>query len=131
MRTIKENFLYRLEAQAEEAELRGMVDVAEALTHQITKHAEATRPDGEFYSYAAEDFKNDVESELWSAMIRIADFYGIVDFDASQLHSVLQKTADNLVIELCAQAGINHGVGAYEPTVPGEMKQHVAIEIEE
>ena len=131
MRTIKENLMYRLATQASEAELQGLTKVAEALTDQIEKHGNHVRANGDFYSYPDEEFKKDIVSQFWGAIIRIADFYDIRRFDAAEVQSLIDKMAQEMITELCVRAGIKHGVGAYEPPVSGEELQHVGIEVDE
>lgn len=127
MRTITENLFQRLLAQAEEAELQGLTKIAESLTNQIELHSSLVRSDNDFYSYNEEEFRNDLNTQMWSAVIRIADFYGIRGFDASILQDIIEKTADNLVVDLCGGAGINHGVGLHEDMVPGERIEHIEV----
>jgi Ribonuclease G/E len=127
MRTIKKNLLQRLALQAEEAELQGMVKVASALTEQITK--QPVRDNEQFYVYSSEDFIKDVESKLWDASIRAADFFDI-RVDAEQTQLMVEKFAQDLIKEIAVRGGAVHGVGAHEPNVPGEKIEEVAIEVE-
>ena len=131
MRTIKNNLFQRLVAQAEEADRQGLVKVADGLTDQVIKNAETVRTDDAFYSYASEQLESDLNNQLWGAIVRIADFYDIKYFNADQVQSTIDKVASELVSELCTQAGITHGVGAYEEAVPGQQIEHVAIELTE
>jgi len=130
MRTVKKTLLYRLAAQAEEAEIRGLTKVADALTDQIQKNSDNTRQTGTFYTYAAKDFQKDVEGKLWDIVVRAADFYD-AGVDAADMQELVQKYAEDLVNDVRAKLGNKNGIGAYEPTVPGEETQRVVIELDE
>lgn len=129
MRTVKKTLLYRLAAQAEEAELRGLTKVAEALTAQITKNSDNVRQNDSFYAYASEEYQKDVEERIWDAIIRSADFYD-AGLDALEMQELVQKYAEDLINEVRAKLGNRHGVGAYEPNVPGEIVERIVIELE-
>ncbi len=131
MRTITENLFNRLLAQAQEAELQGLSRIAEGLTDQIEKNSHLVRKDDSFYLYNEKEFRNDLNSQLWSIIVRAADFYGIRKFDAAITQELIDKTAQNLVEDFCNVIGINHGVGAYEENVPGELIGKIDIEITE
>jgi hypothetical protein len=131
MRTITENLFNRLLAQAQEAELQGLSKIAEGLTDQIEKNSHLVRKDDSFYLYNEEEFRNDLNSQLWNIIIRAADFYGVGKFDAVVTQELIDKTAQILVEDFCNTVGINHGVGAYEENVPGELIGRVDIEITE
>lgn len=131
MRTITENLLHRLAAQAQEAELQGFSKVAESLTEQVEKHGSEVREDDAFYSYSQNDFKKDVNSKLWDTIIRIADFYGIKRFEAEEVQELIEKVSEDLITDFCNKVGIAHQVGAYEEKVPGENFGQVTIEVDE
>jgi hypothetical protein len=133
MRTIKESLIERLALQAEEAELQGQTKVASALTTQLAVQAKVgIRRNDEFYSYPREAFEQDLHSQLWAAALRVADFYGINKFDALHIQQAIEKLGSDLVQEMCNEAGIRHGVGAYEPSVPGEeTPAQASIEVDE
>ena len=128
MRTITENLLSRLAAQATEAEVQGLVKVAEHLTNQLEKNP--VRDNDVFYSYANNEFKKDIEVSLWDAIVRIADFHNTT-FDATEMQGVVEKVAEDLVSEVRVKLGVVHGIGSHEPTVCGEVKQHTSIEVDE
>lgn len=130
MRTIKENLLNRMAVQATEAELQGFDKVAVALSTQIEKHADHVRENDAFYVYSDQDFRKDVEDQVWSILVRAADFYG-TGFDAINLQDIVTSASDDVLANFCAKTGAIHGVGAYEPSVPGEVKLEVSIEVEE
>lgn len=131
MRTITENLFNRLLAQAQEAELQGLSKIAEGLTNQIEKNSHLVRKDDSFYLYNEEEFRNDLNSQFWNIIVRAADFYGVRKFDAVVTQELIDKTAQILVEDFCNIVGINHGVGAYEENVPGELTGRVDIEITE
>ena len=131
MRTITENFLYRLVAQAEEAEIQGLTKIAESLTDQVEKHGLHVRADDAFYSYNEDDFKKEINSQFWDSIVRIADFYGVKKFDALEVQGLIEQASENLITDLCKKVGVFHGIGAYEESVPGEKVERVAIEVEE
>ena len=128
MRTINENLRDRLVAQAEEAEVQGLTKVAEQLTSQIEKSD--VRSSEEFYSYAESDLNSDIESTLWTAAIRVADFHN-QSIDANDVEKSVKALAEDFIRDLRNKIGIQDGVGAYEPTLPGEEKEHISIELKE
>lgn len=130
MRTIKENLFQRLAAQASEAELQGLAKVAESLTDQLEKLSIHVRPNDEKYSYSREDFLKDVHSQLWGAILRMADFYDIRRLDAAEVQEIIEKKAQDMIDEIKVLAGVQHGVGAWEDPVPGEEKATIEIEEE-
>ena len=131
MRTIKQNLMQRMAMQASEAEVQGLHKVADALTNQVENHANRTRDDDAFYVYADSDFRKDVEEQLWAVMVRAADFYGVRFFDAREINEIVESTADDMISNFRKKVGVRHGVGAYEPEVPGQPKHVVSIEIDE
>jgi len=127
MRTITKNLAMRLEAQAQEADLVGLKKVAGHLNKLVDSNK--TRSSEESYVYAPEDLTTDVEGQLWNAVVRIADYYNCsVDADLAQ--EEIEKLASDLVKAIGRQGGVKHGVGAYEPTVPGEVVERVILEVE-
>jgi hypothetical protein len=130
MRTIKKTLLYRMIAQADEADLQGLAKVSESLTTQITKNAESTREVDTHYVYPKTEFQRDVEDKFWDIVVRAADFYDI-NIDAQEVQPLIEKYAEELTQELRVKFAVKHGVGAYEPTVPGELNDRVMIEIVE
>lgn len=130
MRTIKQNFLERLVAQAEEADIQRLDSLAESLTDQITKNASNTRHDGAFYSYSSGQLSSDVKNSIWDAIIRIADYYDC-GLDAASVLPVVDGISEQLIEEIRVKAGITHGIGPFEPTVPGEESDHVMVEVSE
>jgi len=128
MRTISENLRDRMVAEAEEAETQGLVKVAENLTQQVEKNA--VRTDDGRYSYSNEDFTNDIEASLWDVVVRTADFHG-QHVDAVQAQKVVESVATEMVREIRNAIGVTHGVGAFEPSTPGEIKETVTISVED
>lgn len=128
MRTINEKLKHRLLAQAEEAGVLKMEKVSAHLT-DIVKRADV-RSNAVGYTYSSSDLISDVEKPLWNAVIRIADYYDC-NVDASGMQNIIEKIAAGLIKEVQVGAGIKHGVGAYEPTVPGEERSSLVIEIDD
>jgi len=128
MRTVTENLKERLVAQAEEAKLQGLTKTAAHLINQ-TENIEV-RANLQSYTYSNEDFQNDVEDSIWKAVIRFADFHN-ASIDAIQAQDIVEKVAKDLVSELRAKTGMNHGIGAFEPTVAGESRQTLILSVEE
>jgi len=128
MRTINENLRDRMVAEAEEAETQGLIKVAENLTQQLEKHP--VRTDDESYTYSNEKFAEDIESSLWDVVIRTADFHG-KHVDAIQAQKIVESVAAEMVRDLRNVLGIPHGVGAFEPSTLGEVKETVTISVED
>lgn len=127
MRTsIKDNLFQRILLQAEEAEFQKMERLASNLTAHLEKVA--VRPDDEPYSYSKKEFDSDIMYHLWSAALRTADFHNISRIDAVEVAELLEKHAEEIVNEICIKAGITHGVGAYEPSLPGEVVPSIEVE---
>ena len=67
---------------------------------------------------------------MWDAVIRIDDYYDC-NIDAEFVQNNIEKLAEELVRVISKQAGIKHGVGVYEPVVPGEeVAEEVLLEVE-
>lgn len=127
MRTITKKMSARLELQAKEADIVGLKKLASHL-ERLSKSA--TRPTGSSYVYPEADLKVDVEGPLWDAVIRIADYYDC-NIDAEVVQKNIEALAKELVRVISKQAGIKHGVGVYEPAVPGEdVVEETLIEVE-
>lgn len=128
MRTITETLHKRLVAQSEEAKIQGLTKVA---SHIDEKVAEAkVRKDDAIYVYSDEEFKKDVEKALWDAALRVADFHNTT-FDASEVQNIVDKYSEELISDLRVLANVEHGVGVFEPTIPGEMKAQVILSLED
>lgn len=128
MRTIQSSLFQRLLAQAEEADRKGLTKVASSLTTVATQQSNAVREDNGFYRYERDTFEQDLNDQLWQAVVRVADFYGIRRMDAEQVQTLVDKTAESMVADLCLGAGINHGVGAHEEPVAGEEETHLIVQ---
>lgn len=128
MRTVTENLKTRLIIQSEEAEIQGLTKIA---SHLIVQAENApVRGDNESYTYSNDDFQNDVESSIWSAVVRFADFHN-VSIDAIKAQDLVEKVAADLISELRVKTGTIHGVGTFEPTVEGEERQTLLLSVEE
>lgn len=127
MRTITEKLAARLRIQAKEAEVLGLKKLG---TH-LEKAAESdTRPTNSPYVYAESDLVNDVEAALWTAAVRVADYFDC-NIDGQFVQENVEKMAKELVGAISKQAGIRHGVGVFEPTVPGEeVAEQVLVEVD-
>lgn len=128
MRTVTENLKIRLIAQSEEAKIQGLTKIASHLDSQAEKVA--IRKDAASYTYSNDDFQNDVEASLWSAIVRFEDFHNIT-VNASEAQDIVEKIAFDLISNLRAKTGTIHGVGAFEPTVSGEERQTVILSVGE
>jgi hypothetical protein len=124
--TIAEHVRNRLVAQAEEAEIQGLTKVAEHLTNQIEKND--VRPTESFYSYAESELENDVEATLWDAAIRVVDFHDR-PFNATDIYEEVNRVAKEFITNLRVKIGAIDGVGAFEPSLLGEEKGQVVIEL--
>lgn len=128
MRTIKKTLFYRLIAQAEESDLQGLTKVSEALTTQITKNASNIRDVSEPYIYTKHEFQREIEDKFWDIIVRASDFYD-VNLDAQEMQPLVEKYAEDLNKDIQTKFAVKHGVGAYEPTVPGELQDKILIEV--
>ncbi len=128
MRTIKESLLNNLEAQAQEAEIQGLTKIAAALTDQLEKNSNI-RNNNDFYLYSSIDFKKDIENKIWDIIIRSSDYYN-QRFDAVEANNIVEKYSNDLIKELRLKLGVEHGVGAYEPEVAGELQDKIVLEID-
>lgn len=130
MRTVKKIFLNRLAVQAKEAEIQGLDKVSESLTSQIVKNSEHVRESDAFYVYSEKDVKSDIQDKFWDVIVRIADYYD-ANIDAKEMQAVIDRYSEDMLNEVKTKLGMSHGVGAYEPNVPGEVSERVTIELEE
>jgi hypothetical protein len=126
MRTVSKNHLRRLVAQKTEADTLKLTKTATALNGQINKLA--ARDDNDFYSYSFDEMQQNVEDALWDAAIRAQDYYGAT-VDASDIQKIIEDYAERLIEDVRIKTGAV--IGAYEPTVPGEVKAHTTIEVSE
>lgn len=126
MRTVTKTFLKRLEAQKEEANIAKLDKLASEIDEQIKK--QAVREDADDYTYSQYDLDKDVTDALWSAAIRIQDYYGKV-LDAQQVNEIIESHAAELIESLRMKTG--RLIGIYEPSVPGEIPEKTVIEIED
>lgn len=127
-RTITQLHYERLIAEAEEADLIGQIKVAEHLTRQIEKTA--VREDNTSYTYANESFQQDIEENIWSAIIRTADFHG-VSIDSMKAQELVEFYSQNLVKSIRSIGKIATEIGSYEPPIPGEDGTASVIDLTE
>ena len=128
MRTITKKFALRLAAQSQEAKLRGMTKLADKIDNLIKSNN--TRDNDASYMYAEAELKDNVESALWNGVVRAADYYDC-NIDTADIQKAVESLASQLIEEVRINGHISHGVGAYEPSVPGEVLEKVAIEIDD
>ena len=124
-RTISTVLKKRLQIQATEAKTLGMTKTAAQLDG-IVKSTKERNPD-QFYSYSHEELQDDVESIVWEAALRVQDFYNKTG-DASQISEEVEAVATDLIDSIRHKIG-GPIVGAYEPRVPGEIREHTSIEV--
>jgi hypothetical protein len=125
MRTISENLNKRLIAQAEEAKFQGLDKVSDDIYNQVNLNP--LRKDHEEYVYSDSDLRNDVETLLWTAAIRVQDYFGKTA-NANELSEIISTIADDMLSSIRHKIGGNI-IGPYEPLVPGE--ERLSVEIEE
>lgn len=128
MRTIDKNHYDRFTVQAKEAKILKLEKTASNLDKVLTKYASATRDSGAFYSYSSDQLRQDVEMAMWDAAVRAMDYFG-APVDANEVQKSIDKLASDLIDEIRVHAGVEDGVGAHEPVVPGESRVHVALEV--
>ena len=128
MRTITENLYERMIAQVDEVRTQGFEKLASKVEDTVI--VIPSRKNDASYTYASEDFENDVEKDLWKLVIRTADFHN-TSFDVKQVEPIIKKLANDLISELCVISNNESGVGAFEPTVPGEIRGTKVLEVEE
>lgn len=128
MRTVTENLKNRLIIQSEEAEVQGLTKIASHLIDQA--ESLSIRSDDQSYTYSNDDFQNDIESSIWGAVVRFADFHNVT-IDAIKAQDLVEKIASDLISELRVKTGTIHGVGAFEPTVSGEERKTVILDVNE
>ena len=126
MKTINKNLANRLQAQAKEANIQGMVKLGSHL-EDVVKDSEIRESDS-YYSYSDKAFQDDFEKLFWKAAIRAADFYDC-QIDAEKINKAIKVISKDFLNEIRVQGNVEHGVGAHEPSVPGEI-ENVVIEID-
>jgi len=132
MRTIRELLFKRLALQADEADRVGLTKLASDVTSLLDRQSENVRSDQDFYLYDADEFNSDVNGHLWDAVVRVADFYDIKGLDIKTAEKIVSAISKEMKESICiAHFGTDKAVGAFEPTVPGEIKEQESIEISE
>lgn len=129
MRTINEKMFLRLAAQRDEAGLLKMDKLRTHLQNVTIDVKDAQRENNAGYKYSINELRNDVESQLWHATIRAADYFG-APFDAVKAQKAIEKMANDLIEEVRVIVGNQSGVGPYDVKVPGERSEEVMFEIE-
>lgn len=128
MKTLTEKMIKRLAAQQTEAKIQGLTKVAGHLDSVINSHD--MRENDADYIYASGDVHKDVESLIWQGVVRAMDYYDCHP-DVGQLFPIVEKMGAELLEEVRVAGRVRHGVGAYEPNVPGEARERISIEIDE
>lgn len=118
--TVNKMFFERLAAQADEADIQGLTKLASHLTDKLEELN--VRASDDDYKYSSEQLKYDVESSLWSALIKIANFHNI-NFDAVGMESLIKKYAEDIITDFQVESGVRHGVGSFEEPTLGEIKK--------
>lgn len=130
-KTVSKNLLLRLSAQADEAEIYGNTKVASALTDTIVRLAEdeAIRESDEGYEYKSKELIEDIRVLVWSAAMRVFDYYENLP-DARIIDDVVEDLTDTVV---SAFENLVEGTdkGKYEPEVPGESEEAKNDTVEE
>jgi hypothetical protein len=128
MKTITEIYRDRLVAEAEEADCIGLTKIAENITRQIEKAS--IRSNDEPYTYAGDDFHQDVQDSLWNVVIRTSDFHGAF-LKSKEAQEIVDYYTESIVKSIRQAGNIATNVGSYEPPVPGESGSVAVIDIEE
>jgi len=117
-RTISNNLLLRLEAQANEADIHGNEDIADKITDVMVESS--VRGDEDEYKYTSNDLKKDIGVLLWSAAMRVFDYYDKMP-DARDIDSAVKQLTDDVfsVFDNLIEGDV---VGKYEPKTPGEKE---------
>lgn len=131
-KTISKNLLLRLVAQAEEAEIHKHTKIATDLTNVITKFAEnhlVRDDDDEKYEYKNEDLAEDIKVLVWSAAMRVFDYYDHLP-DAREIDQVIEDLTENMLGSFENLIEGTHK-GKYEPKTPGESEEKMKDEVVE
>lgn len=129
MRTLKRSLVERLRLQTKEAALLGFKKTASDLNEVLDENSFKVRESDEGYTYDSVSLVSDVEKNLWSATLRLADFYDS-KLDIKVASELVEKFAEDLMLEF--RNKFKHvNVGAHEPNVPGEKFEKVMVEVED
>jgi hypothetical protein len=126
MKTISSIHFDKLIAEASEADEIGLTKVAENITRQIEKVS--VREGDVNYSYNSKEFKQDIQDNLWSIIIRVADFHG-THFDSKNAQSIVDDYSNRIVAEVRKTFSLAE-MGAHEPSLPGVVDK-VVLEVDE
>ena len=118
----------RLGAQAEEARNQGLNKVASHLDSILVNND--VRSADDLYSYSHDELQHDVEEHIWLAVARAMDFYDC-NLDAGELADVVSKYASDIIQETRIAGRVRVDVGAFEPTVPGQVTEKILIELDD
>jgi hypothetical protein len=124
MRTISNILKKKLMAQVDEANFQGLDKIANNLNYLVK--TSSTRPDRDEYIYSHASLKSDMEKLLWTAAVRVQDYFGKTA-NAQDIDSIIEAHANDLIAEIKHKIGGNI-IGPYEPLVAGELRNVVEIE---
>jgi len=124
-RTISNILKKRLQIQSSEAKTLGLVKVSERVDNLVNKTGE--RDPEQFYTYSHEELQEDVESLILEATLRVQDFYNKTG-DIGKISEGIESIAGDLIDMVRNNIG-GSVVGAYEPSIPGEIREHTTIEV--
>lgn len=103
----------KLLLQAEEAEKRGMIKLAEAVKESVDLNSDE-------YSY--DQLQDDIHQDMWKIASKILTYYDINSVDIEKLDKSLESWATKLVDDLEITLDTNHLKSPMEPKIPGETK---------
>lgn len=117
----------KLVLQAEEAQDRGMVKLADAIyeaIHPISKEDfdnNDTQLNEEEYSY--NELQDDIYKDLWRVASRLMYYYGVNSVDVLKIDAAVSNWTNKTLNELENTLEVDEKVGGpLEPRLPGENK---------
>jgi len=111
----KTNYL-RLQAQKDEAEAQNLTKTASSLNTVL----ESIEPiEDKSFVYPDSVFASDVESNLWSILVKASTFYG-VNLDVDKAEEIVSFAKDALLSEFKESHNVSSDVGKFEDKLPGE-----------
>ena len=126
-RSITDKLRKRLLAQAREATNMGFNKTADLIVSDLETTPE--RSDEDHYTYSSEELQQDVEQLVYTAAIRVQDYFNKTA-DAKDVGHLSETFAHDLIDQVRHAIG-GKVVGPYEPQVPGEVRERTSIEVGE
>ena len=126
-RSITDKLRKRLLAQAREATNMGLTKTADLIVSDL--EATPERADEDHYTYSSEELQQDVEQLVYTAAIRVQDYFNKTA-DAGEVGHLTEAVAQDLIDQVRHAIG-GKVVGSYEPQVPGEVRERTSIEVGE